>query len=77
LTNYFRDDKNEPYSISAHITMSIKFAKREAIIQAAIKVFSKSSFRDSSISEIAGKANAVEGVWLFAVLYLLFLWQGL
>jgi len=57
--------------------MSKKFAKREAIIQAAIEVFSKSSFRDSSISEIARKFNAAEGVLLFAVLYLLFLWQGL
>jgi hypothetical protein len=42
--------------------MSIKFAKREAIIRAAIEVSSKSSFRNSSISEIAGKANAAGGV---------------
>jgi AcrR family transcriptional regulator len=57
--------------------MSQKAIKKRLILQAAIEVFSKSSFRDSSISEIAGKANAAEGVLLFAVLYLLFLWQGL
>ena len=57
--------------------MSKEFFKREAIIQAAIEVFSKSSIRDSSIPEIVGKANVAEGVLLFAVLYFLFLWQGL
>jgi TetR/AcrR family fatty acid metabolism transcriptional regulator len=38
-----------------------KITKREAIIQAAIEVFSKSNFQSSSIAEIAQKANVAEG----------------
>ncbi len=41
--------------------MHKKIAKRESIIQAAIEVFSKNNFRNSSISEIAQKANVAEG----------------
>jgi len=41
--------------------MSKKIAKRQAIIQAAIEVFGKKSFRDSNISEIARRANVAEG----------------
>lgn len=41
--------------------MPKKAAKRESIVQAAIEVFSKNSFRSSSISEIAQKANVAEG----------------
>jgi AcrR family transcriptional regulator len=37
-------------------------SKRQLTIQAAIEIFSKSNFRDSTISEIAGKANIAEGV---------------
>ena len=38
-----------------------KITKREAIIRAAIEVFSKSNFQSSSIAEIAQKANVAEG----------------
>jgi TetR/AcrR family fatty acid metabolism transcriptional regulator len=41
--------------------MSKKNAKRQTIIQAAIEVFGKNSFRDSNISEIAQRANVAEG----------------
>jgi len=41
--------------------MPNRTAKRESIIQAAIEVFSKNSFRSSNISEIAHKANVAEG----------------
>src|SRR4030043_1683384 len=41
--------------------MSKKTAKKQLIIQAAIEVFSKNNFRNSSISEIAQKANVAEG----------------
>jgi TetR/AcrR family fatty acid metabolism transcriptional regulator len=41
--------------------MSKKIAKRQTIIQAAIEVFGKKSFRDSNISEIARRANVAEG----------------
>jgi len=41
--------------------MSKKIAKRQTIIQAAIGVFGKNSFRDSNISEIAQRANVAEG----------------
>ena len=41
--------------------MSKKIAKRQTIIQAAIEVFGKKSFRDSSISEIARRASVAEG----------------
>ncbi len=41
--------------------MSKRIAKKQAIIQAAIEVFSKSSFQNSSISEIAQRANVAEG----------------
>ncbi len=41
--------------------MSKKIEKRQSIIQAAIGVFGKNNFRDSSISEIAQRANVAEG----------------
>ena len=41
--------------------MSKKTARKESILQAAIEVFSKGSFRSSSISEIAKRANVAEG----------------
>jgi len=41
--------------------MSKKTARKESILQAAIEVFSKSGFRNSSISEIAKRANVAEG----------------
>jgi TetR/AcrR family fatty acid metabolism transcriptional regulator len=41
--------------------MSKKTARRQSILQAAIEVFSKGGFRDSSISEIAKRANVAEG----------------
>jgi TetR/AcrR family fatty acid metabolism transcriptional regulator len=41
--------------------MSKKIAKRQTIIQAAIGVFGKNSFRDSNISEIAQRSNVAEG----------------
>jgi TetR/AcrR family fatty acid metabolism transcriptional regulator len=41
--------------------MSKKIAKRNAIIQSAIKVFSKNGFQNSTISEIAQKASVAEG----------------
>ena len=41
--------------------MSKKIAKRQTIIQAAIEVFGRKSFRDSSISEIARRASVAEG----------------
>jgi len=41
--------------------MSRKIAKRQTIVQAAIEVFGRKSFRDSSISEIARRANVAEG----------------
>ncbi len=41
--------------------MSKKIAKKQTIIQAAIEVFGKKSFRDSSISEIAQRAGVAEG----------------
>ncbi|HVP78705.1 MAG TPA: TetR/AcrR family transcriptional regulator [Thermodesulfobacteriota bacterium] len=41
--------------------MSKKIATKQAILQAAIEVFSKGGFRNSSISEIARRANVAEG----------------
>ena len=41
--------------------MSKKAAKKHSILQAGIEVFSKGGFRDSSISEIAKRANVAEG----------------
>ena len=41
--------------------MPKKIAKRQTIIQAAIEVFGKKSFRDSNISEIAQRARVAEG----------------
>lgn len=41
--------------------MSKKIAKRNAIIQSAIEVFSKNGFQNSTISEIAQKASVAEG----------------
>jgi TetR/AcrR family fatty acid metabolism transcriptional regulator len=41
--------------------MSKKTARKHSILQAAIEVFSKGGFRNSSISEIAKKANVAEG----------------
>ena len=41
--------------------MSKKAAKRESILQAAIEVFGHGSFKNSSISEIAKRANVAEG----------------
>jgi TetR/AcrR family fatty acid metabolism transcriptional regulator len=41
--------------------MSKKTARKQAILQAAIEVFSKGGFRNSSISEIAKRANVAEG----------------
>src|SRR5512135_3354892 len=41
--------------------MSKKIIKRQKIIEAAIEVFSKDTFQNSSISEIAQKANVAEG----------------
>ncbi len=41
--------------------MSKKAAKKESILQASIEVFSKGSFKNSSISEIAKRASVAEG----------------
>jgi TetR/AcrR family fatty acid metabolism transcriptional regulator len=41
--------------------MSKKAAKKQSILQAAIEVFSNGSFKNSSISEIAKRANVDEG----------------
>jgi len=41
--------------------MSKRIAKRTTIVQAAIEVFGKKSFRDSNISEIARRAEVAEG----------------
>jgi TetR/AcrR family fatty acid metabolism transcriptional regulator len=41
--------------------MSKKIARKQSILQAAIEVFSKGGFRNSSISEIAKRANVAEG----------------
>ncbi len=41
--------------------MSKKIIKRQKIIEAAIEVFSKNTFQNSSISEIAQRANVAEG----------------
>ena len=41
--------------------MSKKAAKKQSILQAAIEVFSNGSFKSSSISEIAKRANVAEG----------------
>ncbi len=41
--------------------MSKKIIRREAIIQAAIEVFSKKDFKTASISEIAAKAGVADG----------------
>jgi TetR/AcrR family fatty acid metabolism transcriptional regulator len=41
--------------------MSKKAAKKQSILQAAIEVFSNSGFKNSSISEIAKRANVAEG----------------
>ncbi len=41
--------------------MQKKIVKRQTILQAAIEVFGKKSFRDSNISEIARRANVAEG----------------
>ena len=49
---------NIQFSISS---MSKKIAKRKSIVQAAIEVFGKKSFRDSNISEIARRAEVAEG----------------
>jgi len=43
------------------LDMPNKNIKRQLIIQAAIEVFGKNSFRDSNISEIAQRANVAEG----------------
>ncbi len=41
--------------------MSKKAVKRQVIIQAATEVFSKNNFQNSSIAEIAKRANVAEG----------------
>lgn len=41
--------------------MSKKAVKKQLIIQSAIEIFSQHGFRNSSISEIAQKANVAEG----------------
>ncbi len=41
--------------------MSKKTAKKQSILEGAIEVFSKCGFRDSSISEIAKRADVAEG----------------
>jgi TetR/AcrR family fatty acid metabolism transcriptional regulator len=41
--------------------MSKKIERRQSIIQAAIEVFSQNNFPNSTISEIAQKANVAEG----------------
>jgi len=41
--------------------MSKKIERRQSIIQAAIEVFGKNGFKNSSISEIAQRANVAEG----------------
>ena len=41
--------------------MSKKAIKKQLIIQAAIEVFSKNNFKNSSIAEIARRANVAEG----------------
>jgi len=41
--------------------MSKKTARKQSILQAAIEVFRKGGFRNSSISEIAKRANVAEG----------------
>lgn len=41
--------------------MSKKAIKKQSIIQSAIEVFSRNGFQNSSISEIAQKANVAEG----------------
>jgi len=41
--------------------MSKRIARRQSIIQAAIEVFSKNNFKNSSIAEIAKSANVAEG----------------
>ena len=41
--------------------MSKKAAKKQSILQAAIEVFSNGNFKNSSISEIAKRANVAEG----------------
>jgi TetR/AcrR family fatty acid metabolism transcriptional regulator len=41
--------------------MSKKAAKKQSILQAAIEVFSNGSFKNSSISKIAKRANVAEG----------------
>ncbi|MGZ3604542.1 MAG: TetR/AcrR family transcriptional regulator, partial [Syntrophales bacterium] len=41
--------------------MSKKIERRQSIIQAAIEVFGKNNFPNSTISEIAQKANVAEG----------------
>jgi TetR/AcrR family fatty acid metabolism transcriptional regulator len=41
--------------------MSKRTARKQSILQAAIEVFSKGGFRNSSISEIAKRANVAEG----------------
>jgi len=41
--------------------MSKKTARKQSILHAAIEVFSKSGFHNSSISEIAKRANVAEG----------------
>jgi TetR/AcrR family fatty acid metabolism transcriptional regulator len=41
--------------------MSKKIERRQSIIQAAIEIFGKGSFQNSSISEIAQRANVAEG----------------
>jgi len=41
--------------------MSKKDIKRQLIIQSAIEIFSKNGFQNSSISEIARRANVAEG----------------
>jgi TetR/AcrR family transcriptional regulator, fatty acid metabolism regulator protein len=46
---------------SAVPLVSKKEIRRESIFQAAIEVFSRNSFQEASISEIAGKANVAEG----------------
>ncbi len=54
--------KNEQNSIlNLPLDMPDKNTKKQWIIQAAIEVFSKNNFKNSTISEIAQKADVAEG----------------
>jgi len=62
LTKSYFWIKNEYNSkLKFHIHMSTKNIKKQLIIQAAIEVFSKNNFQNSTISEIAQKADVAEG----------------